>query len=125
MDANALIQAELTRIENEAARQTRQLLAAQDSFIAAHVLLDLLKANGADEGLDVTPIYHGDPNGAAMVIYPGFHSDRTVTAIERADLTIDKVSEGFNQDTTRITVLGYPCVEVYVRRSAMEWQVAA
>ena len=84
MDANALIQAELTRIEDEAARQSSQLLAAQDSFVAAHVLVDLLKANGADDGLDVTTVYHNRPNGAAMVIYPGFHSDRTVTAIDRA-----------------------------------------
>ena len=123
MDTNALIQAELTRIEEEAARKTAQLLAVQDDYVAAHVLVDLLKAHGAAEDLQVTPIYH--QSRPAIVIYPGFCSDKTVAAIERAGVTIDKVCEGFNADTTLIALHGYANVELYVKRSAMEWRTAA
>ena len=124
MDANALIQAELTRIEDEAARQSSQLLAAQDSFVAAHVLVDLLKAHGADDDLRVTPIYHAYI-GASMLIYPRGDSTKTVAAIERAGLTIDRIREGYNVNVTHIDLRGYAGVELYVHRSAMEWQVAA
>lgn len=119
-----LIQAELTRIENEAVRQSSQLLAAQDRFVAAHVLVDLLKAHGAEEGLHVSPIYHSGID-ASFLIYPQGDSAQTVAAIERAGLTIDKVREGYTEKVTHIALHGYAGVELYVNRSAMEWQVAA
>ena len=124
MDANTLIQAELTRIENEAARQSSQLLGAQDRFVAAHVLVDLLKAHGAEEGLHVSPIYHWGID-ASFLIYPQGDSAQTVAAIERAGLTIEQVCQGFSDATTRIVLHGYANVEVYVKRSELEWQVAA
>ena len=124
MDANALIQAELTRIEDEASRKTSQLLAAQDSFVAAHVLIDLLNEHGADDDLEVSPMYYSCLD-TSMLIYPRGDSARTVAAIKRAGLAIDKVSEGYSNDLTRIILRGYAGVELFVRRSAMEWQVAA
>lgn len=123
MDTNTLIQAEITRIEKEAARQIKMLLAAQDDYVAAHVLLDLLKTHGGNDNLHVTPIYHcAKP---AMTIFPDYSTTGTVAAIERAGLNIDLVCEGFNDATTRIILRGYANVEVYVKRSEMEWQVAA
>lgn len=123
MDTNTLIQSELTRIEEQATRETRLFLEAQDSFIAAHVLVELLKKHGADEDLHVTPLYHS--HRAEMLLYPGDHSTETVAAIQAAGIEIVEVRRGYNDDVSKLLLRGYDNVEVFVRRNAMDWRAAA
>ena len=123
MDTNTLLQTELTRIEEEAATHTRLIIEAQDTFVAAHVLLGLLKKHGADEELDVTPLYY--THEVSMILYPGNHSDETLSAIRSANIEIIEVRRGFNDDTTKLVLLGYESVEVYVSDKVMAWRKAA
>jgi len=123
MDTNALLQTELTRIEEEAATHTHLIIEAQDAFVAAHVLLALLKKHGADEELNVTPLYF--THKVAMILYPGNHSDETLASIHSADIEIIEVRRGFNDDTTKLVLRGYESVEVYVSRNVMDWRNAA
>ena len=123
MDTNTLLQTELTRIEEVAAKQTRQIIEAQDTFIAAHILLGLLKKHGADEELDVTPLYF--THKVSMIIYPGNHSDETLAAIRSADIEIREVQRGFNNDVTKLILCGYEAVDVYVSDKVMDWRKAA
>lgn len=123
MDANPLIQTELTRIEDEARRQTTLFLAAQEAFVAAHALVDRLKQYGATEDLHVTPMYCLDK--ASMLIYPGRDSAMTVAAIQAAGLEISEVRCGYKDDVSQLLLRGYETVEVYVSRGALDWRAAA
>ena len=96
MDAAALIQDELHRIEERAARETSHLLAAQDAFLAAHRLVALLKTHGAAGDLTVTAIYHS--RAASIVLYPSKEYTKTLSAIHSSGIEIVGVRRGYAND---------------------------
>lgn len=120
MDINSLIQSELTRIEEEAISKTKQFLEATEAFIAAHRLTALLKQHGADNDLQVTPIYYGESVG--MLLYPAGDSTRTASAIKSAGIEIEAVMPGYSDEVTQLKLREYKAVKVFVDRSTMDWQ---
>lgn len=125
MDATALIQTELDRIEAKAEAQCAALLKIQDKLIAAHALVDLLKAHGAPTDMDVTICYQS--YGADTDIFADIFNrdDTTIAAITAAGLTIDRIERGFNDETTLVHLTDYPDANLYVRASAIDWRQAA
>jgi len=106
MELNA-IQAELDRIEAEAARQTKLLLDNQDEFTAALQLAAKLKANSqALDDINVIPIYHHW--GVKFNIYSSHtRPDAIHQALIDAQITV-VVNPGFNDELKSWDPVGNP-----------------
>lgn len=124
-NASAIIQQHLADIEETAARHSANVLKAQDAIIAAHALVDLLKAHGAPEEMDVSVLHLSDK--ASPIIYPHHKGDDTGTmaAIVSAGLQITDVSAGYKPEISRLSVQGFEPVELFVSASACPWKQAA
>lgn len=125
MDSTAIIQRHLAEIEETAAQHSANVLKAQDDIIAAQALVDLLKAHGAPEEMSVTVLHLGDT--ARPLIYPQHAGDdsSTLAAISGAALQITAVTAGYKPEISRLHVQGFDQIELYVKASACQWQVAA
>lgn len=101
--------AELTRIEQEADRQTRQLLAHQDDFLRAHELVDLLKTHGAPDDTRLDVVYHTGEHAPSFLIYANHHADKGESALNALQDSRQPyhISAGYNDDTRYITVDGF------------------
>lgn len=125
MDSTAIIQRHLAEIEETAAQHSANVLKAQDAIIAAHALVDLLKAHGAPEDLSVSLCQFHET--ATPLIYPHRHGGdaATLAAIDRAGLKIVGAEMGYYEATTRLSIEGHETVELYVSSSACPWQQSA
>lgn len=103
------LMAELARIEQEAARNTQQLLDNQDAFLRGHALVDLLKAHGAPDDTELTVGYLSGTESPNFVIYatnPRENPEAVFHAVQDSRAPY-QIGAGYSDDVRRIRVEGY------------------
>lgn len=120
-----LIAAELTRIEEEAARKTKMLLDNQDAYLRMHALIALLVEHGAPQDMRSHVCYHIH---AGMIIYAHDQRDdpeAVLNAVQDTRLPY-RIINGFSAETRYAIVEGYEDVEIVLPASLFpDLQLAA
>lgn len=105
--------AELAAIELSAAEKTAALLANQDTFLLAHDLAELLKANGAPFETKPSVIYLSCDRPYFMIYahHGGEESESVLAAIQDTRLPY-RVVDGYNGSVRSVRVEGFDGIEV-------------
>lgn len=111
-----VLQAELTRIENEAEAQSFSIMNKADALLTAHVLCQKINEHMKTSFFKVDTIYYS--TGCSIVIFT--HENGNLFLRGCADHGLEITDEGkFGTTSLKMSVAGFPGVEVVVEQKLL------